>query len=175
VIAAGVLWVGSLYRAPASRLAIDRALLRVPVLGKVLRDVAVARFTRTLYTLVSAGLPALTALKSTKATLGNRAMEHVVEEVCDQVASGKTIAEPMERSGYFPPLLTQIVGVGERSGRLPQMLGQAAGVFEDRTETSIKTFTTVFPPLLIIIAAIVIGFIVAAIMLPLIQAQELLG
>lgn len=175
VIAGGLFWISNLYRAPASRLAIDRALLRVPVLGKVLRDVAVARFTRTLYTLVSAGLPALTALRATKATLGNRAMEVVVEQVCEQVSSGKTISQPMEASGYFPPLLTQIVGVGERSGRLPQMLGQAAGVFEDRTESSIKTFTTVFPPLLIIIAAVIIGFVVAALMLPLIQAQELLG
>jgi len=169
------LYIGKLYRTPSSRLAIDRGLLKVPVLGRVLRDVAVARFTRTLCTLISAGLPALTALKATKATLGNKAMESVVEEVCEQVASGKTISEPMERSGYFPPLLTQIVGVGERSGRLPQMLAQAAGVFEDRTETSIKVFTTVFPPILVIFAAAVVGFVIMAIMLPLIQLQDLIG
>jgi general secretion pathway protein F len=81
----------------------------------------------------------------------------------------------MERSGYFPPLLTQIVSVGERSGRLPQMLSQAAAVFEDRTETSIKVFTTVFPPMLVIVAAAIVGFVIMAIMLPLIQLQELIG
>lgn len=175
VLVLGAMWIAALYRTPASRLSIDRFLLKVPVLGRVLRDVAVARFTRTLCTLVTSGLPALTALRATKATLGNRAMEQVVEEVCEQVSSGKTIADPMERSGYFPPLLTQIVGVGERSGRLPQMLAQAANVFEDRTETSIKVFTTVFPPVLIIIAAAVVGFVITAILLPLIQLQELIG
>lgn len=175
VIVGGLLWVAALYRTPASRLAIDRGLLKTPILGRVLRDVAVARFTRTLATLVTAGLPALTALRATKATLGNRAMEVVIEQVCEQVSSGKTIADPMERSGFFPPLLTQIVGVGERSGRLPQMLGQAATVFEDRTETSIKIFTTVFPPILIVIAAMIVGFVITAILLPLIQMQELIG
>jgi type II secretory pathway component PulF len=171
-IVLSLLYIAKLYRTPSSRLAIDRGLLKTPLLGKVLRDVAVARFTRTLCTLVSAGLPALTALRATKATLGNKAMESVVEEVCDQVASGKTISEPMERSGYFPPLLTQIVGVGERSGRLPQMLGQAATVFEDRTETSIKVFTTVFPPMLVICAAMIVGFVITAILLPLLELQE---
>lgn len=165
----------SLWRRPSSRLAIDRMLLRVPLVGKVLRDVAVARFTRTLGTLVDAGLPALTGLKVTKATLGNAAMEKVIDEVCEQVSSGKTISDPMERSGYFPPLLTQIVGLGERSGRLPQMLKQAANVFEDRTEMSVKIFTTLFPPLLIVVAAVVVGFVVAAVILPLIQMQEMIG
>lgn len=169
-----VLWVVKAYRTPSSRLSIDAGLLKVPMLGRVLRDVAVARFTRTLCTLVSAGLPALTALRATRATLGNRAMEKVVEEVCEQVSAGKTIAEPMERSGYFPPLLTQIVGVGERSGRLPQMLSQAAAVFEDRTETSIKVFTTVFPPMLVIVAAVVVGFVIMAILLPLLQLQDMI-
>lgn len=175
VLVGGFLWLAALHRAPASRLAIDRGLLKTPILGRVLRDVAVARFTRTLATLVTSGLPALTALRATKATLGNRAMEVVIDQVCEQVSSGKTIADPMERSGFFPPLLTQIVGVGERSGRLPQMLAQAATVFEDRTETSIKVFTTVFPPILIVIAAAIVGFVITAILLPLIQMQELIG
>lgn len=163
------------YRTPGPRLAIDRFLLRVPMLGKVLRDVAVARFTRTLGTLVSAGLPALTALRITRATLGNKALERVIDEVCEQVSSGKTISEPLERSGYFPPLLTQIVGLGEKSGRLAPMLNQAAGVFEDRTETSIKVFTTAFPPLMVVVASCFVGFVIAAVLLPLIQMQELIG
>lgn len=163
------------YATPGPRLAIDRWLLKVPVLGRLLRDVAVARFTRTLGTLVTSGIPALTALRVTKGTLGNLAMENEIEFVCDEVAHGKTIADPMERSGYFPPLLVQIVGVGERSGRLPQMLNQAASAFEDRTESSVKLFTTALPPFLVVILACIVGFVVAAILLPLLQLQEHMG
>lgn len=163
-----------LYAMPDFRLGFDRMLLKSPVLGRLLRDVAVARFTRTLGTLTSAGVPILQALRITKGTLGNRAMEVVVDEVCEQVAAGRTIAEPMERSGYFPPMLVQIVNLGERSGRLDEMLGQAAGAFEDRTETSVKLFTTALPPILVVGLACVVGFVVLSILLPLLQAQEAL-
>ncbi|MFM9996096.1 MAG: type II secretion system F family protein [Phycisphaerales bacterium] len=163
------------YARPAARLEIDRALLSAPLLGRLLRDVAVARFTRTLGTLTAAGIPVLQALKITKGTLSNRAMEGVIDDVCDQVAAGKTIADPMEASGYFPPMLVQIVNLGERSGRLDEMLGQAAGAFEERTETSVKLFTTALPPVLVVILACVVGFIVLAILLPLLQLQESLS
>ncbi|MGE3107596.1 MAG: type II secretion system F family protein [Phycisphaerales bacterium] len=172
----GTLFVASrVYAAPGPRLSIDRFLLKVPVLGRLLRDVAVARFTRTLGTLVSAGIPALSALRLTKNTLGNVAMEREIDYVCDEVSHGKTIADPMERSGYFPPLLVQIVGVGERSGRLPQMLNQAASAFEDRTESSVKLFTTALPPVLVVVLACIVGFVVAAILLPLLELQEYVG
>lgn len=171
-VAGGLVLFQQAYRTPSSRLAIDRFMLRVPLIGNVMRDVAVARFTRTLGTLVTAGLPALTALQVTKGTLGNKAMERVIEEVCDQVSSGKTISEPMERSGYFPGLLTQIVGLGEKSGRLPQMLMQAANVFEDRTEAVLKTVPNLINMLLVLMAACVIGFVMAGVLLPMIQMQE---
>lgn len=162
-----------LYAQPEARLSIDHGLLRVPVLGRMLRDVAVARFTRTFGTLVGAGLPVLTALRTTKATLGNRAMEGAIEAVCDRLASGDTIADPMERSGYFPSLLVQIVGLGERTGKLDEMLTQAADAFEDKTEQSLKLFTSVLPPLLIVVLAVVVGFVVLAVLLPLMELQEM--
>jgi type II secretory pathway component PulF len=140
-----------------------------------MRDVAVARFTRTLGTLTSAGIPAVMALRITKGTLGNKAMESVIDRVCEQVSSGQTLAEPMEKSGYFPPMLVQIVNLGERSGRLDQLLNQAAGAFEDRTEMSVKLFMTALPPLLVVVLAGVVGFVVMAILLPLLQMQESLG
>jgi type II secretory pathway component PulF len=142
------------------------------VLGRLLRDVAVARFTRTLGTLTSAGIPVLTALRVTKGTLSNRAMEGVIDEVCEQVAGGRTIAEPMERSGFFPPMLVQIVNLGERSGKLDEMLNQAAGAFEDRTENSVKLFTTALPPVLVMVMAVVVGFVILSILLPILQMQE---
>lgn len=174
IIAVALAWP-RFYRQPATRLAVDDALIRLPVLGRLLRDVAVARFTRTLGTLISAGLPALTALRTTKGTLGNKSMEALIDEVCERVAAGGTISQPLEEAGgggVFPPLLVQIVGVGERSGRLPQLLGQAADAMESRTEASIKLFTTVLPPMLVVILAAVVGFVVAAILLPLLEMQE---
>jgi type II secretory pathway component PulF len=174
IIGAVVGWV-RLYADPVFRVKFDEFLLRVPVLGRLLRDVAVARFTRTLGTLTSAGIGILAALRITKGTLGNKAMEGVVDRVCDQIAAGKTIAEPMEQSGYFPPMLVQIVNMGERSGKLDEMLGQAAGAFEDRTETSLKLFTTALPPLLVVVLACVVGFVVLSILLPLLEAQEAIG
>jgi type II secretory pathway component PulF len=164
--------VARVYRTPEGRLWIDTRLLKVPVLGRLLRDVAVARFTRTLGTLTSAGIPVLIALRVTKGTLGNKAMEQVIEGVIEKVAAGRTIAELMEQSEYFPPMLVQIVNLGERSGRLDQLLGQAASAFEDRTETSIKLFTTALPPILVVMLACVVGFVVLAIMMALMQFQS---
>lgn len=173
-IAAGLYGLARLYSQPETRLAIDRTVLKIPVLGAMVRDVAVARFTRTFGTLVGAGLPVLQALRITKATLGNRAMEGAIEDVCNRLAAGETIAEPMERSGYFPPLLVQIVGLGERTGKLDEMLGQAADAFEDKTEQSIKLFTAVLPPILIVVLAGVVGFVVLSVLLPLIELQEMI-
>ncbi|MDX2146253.1 MAG: type II secretion system F family protein [Planctomycetota bacterium] len=157
---------------PNVRLVVDAYMLRAPLLGRLQRDVAVARFTRTLGTLVASGIPAVPALRVTKGTLGNKAMERVVDEVCEQVTAGKTIADPMERSGYFPPMLVQIINLGERSGRLDQLLNQAAGAFEEKTETSIKLFTTALPPVLVVGLACVVGFVVLAILLPLLEMQD---
>ncbi|MBL9001189.1 MAG: type II secretion system F family protein [Phycisphaerae bacterium] len=168
----GVLTFRKYYATPEGRLRVDTALLRLPLLGRLLRDVAVARFTRTLGTLTGAGIPILSALRVTRGTLGNRAMEGVIDDVAEQVAAGKTIAEPMERSGYFPPMLVQIVNLGERSGRLDQMLSQAARAFEERTEQSVKLFTTALPPVLVVGLACVVGFVVMAILLALLQVQD---
>jgi general secretion pathway protein F len=174
-IAIAIIGAIKVYQLPTARLWIDDKLLRVPVLGRMLKDVAVARFTRTLGTLTSSGIPILTSLKITRNTLGNKAMESVIDEVAVQVTAGKTIAEPMERSGYFPPMLVQIVNLGERSGRLDEMLHQAANAFEDRTEMSVKMFTTILPPVLVVFLAGIVGFVVYAIMSALMAVQDNLG
>ena len=171
LIAGGLYAWTRLYNRPGPRLKVDTALLRTPVLGPLLRDVAVARFTRTFGTLAGAGLPVLTSLRIVKNTLGNRALEAAIDSVCDQVSSGRTIAEPLEATGYFPPLLVQIVGLGERTGKLDEMLNQAADAFEEKTEQSVKIFTAVLPPILVVVLAMVVGFIVLAVLLPLIELQ----
>jgi len=173
---AGLLFLWNrLYANPPSRLAIDRILIQIPVVGRLIRDVAVSRFTRTLGTLVGSGLPVLQALRITKATLGNRALQAHIDVVADEVGSGATIADPLERSGQFPPLLVQIVGMGERTGKLDEMLLQAADAFEQRTEQAIKLFTQILPPLLICGLAVIVGFVLLAILLPLLELQESIG
>lgn len=157
----------------SGRMAIDSFMLKVPLMGALIRDAAVARFTRTLGTLVRAGLPVLTALRLTSATLGNAKMRRAMDEVCEEVAGGKTIAGPLEKSGLFPPLLVQIVSLGERSGKLPELLGQAAGSLEGRTETRVKVITTVLPPVLVVFLACVVGFVVMAILLAMLQLQDI--
>jgi type II secretory pathway component PulF len=160
---------------PQIRLRFDRALLHVPILGPLLREVAVARFTRLLGTLIGAGLPILESLRITRRTLGNLELARVIGEVEEQIAHGHSIAAPLERSGYFPSLLVQIVDVGERSGRLEPMLLRAADSFDRRTQSAIKVFTATLPPVLILFLAAIVGFVLAAILLPLIELQSALG
>jgi len=160
---------------PSNRLLLDLTLLRVPILGRLLRDVAVARFTRTLGTLVSAGIPILQALRVVRDTLGNAAMMAAIDEVQEKVTTGSSLADPLERSGLFPPLLVQIVNIGERSGRLEPMLMHAAAAFDRQVNTSLKIFTKALPPVLIVVMAVVAGFVLMGIMLPLLELQKTLG
>jgi type II secretory pathway component PulF len=172
-----VMWVSArnwLAR-PANRLRFDTVLLRLPVVGRLVRDIAVARFTRTLGTLVSAGIPILSALKIVRDTLGNTALTKAIDQVTDKVTTGQSLADPLERSGHFPPLLVQIVNIGERSGRLEQMLLHAAGSFDRQVNNSLKLFTRILPTILLIVMAMAASFVLSAILLPIIKLQEAVG
>ncbi len=162
-------------RSDEGRLSADKALLATPLIGLLARDVAVSRFTRTLGTLTGSGISLLQALRITRATLNNKALENVIDDVVRQVSQGKTLAAPMEECGYFPPMLVQIVAMGERSGRLEELLGHAARAMEERTEATLKMVTTLLPPLLVVMMAGVVGFIVLAILLPMLELQDVAG
>ena len=155
-----------------NRRRIDATLLRTPVLGRLLRDVAVARFTRTLGTLVSAGIPILTALKIVRDTLGNTVLMDAIDDVQERVSTGGSLATPLERCGHFPPLLVQIVNIGERSGRLETMLLHASGAFDRQVDNSLKILTKALPPLLLMVMAVIAAFVLTAILLPLMDMQE---
>lgn len=174
-VCAAVLGFARLRRDPGARLWMDTVSLKIPVAGRLLRDVAVARFTRTFGTLTGAGLPVMQALKITKATLNNKAMEAAIDEVASEVSHGSTIADPLERTGHFPPLLVQVIAMGERTGRLDEMLSQSADAMESKTEQSIKLFTAVLPPILILVLAMIVGFVILSILLPLLELQEAIG
>ena len=168
---AGRAWL----RVPANRRKVDLAMLRTPVLGPLVRDVAVARFTRTLGTLVSAGLPILSALRIVRDTLGNMVLMEAIDGVQEKVTTGQSLAEPLERCGYFPPLLVQIVNIGEKSGRLEPMLLHAAGAFDRQVNTSLKLFSKLLPPVLLVFMALIAAFVLAGILLPLLEMQKALG
>ncbi len=121
------------------------------------------------------GVPVLAAVGAAEETRGDKAVERRGEEVAEGGGAGKTIAEPLERSGLFPALLIQIVAMGERTGKLDEMLLQAAGAFEEKTEEAIKLFTAVLPPILIVLLAMLVGFVMVAILLPLLELQEAIG
>lgn len=159
-------------RNPANRLIFHRALLRLPLVGTLLRDVAVARFARTLGTLVSAGLQIIPALRIVRDTLGNLVLMQAIDQVTERVSTGQSIAEPLERCGYFPPILIQIVNIGERSGRLESMLLHAAGAFDRQVKSSIGVLTRALPPILLVVMACIAGFVLLAIFLPLLEFQS---
>lgn len=157
---------------PANRRRVDGLLLKVPLLGTLLRDIAVARFTRTLGTLCSAGIPILTSLGIVRDTLGNTVMMDAIDEVRERVTTGGSLATPLERCGHFPPLLVQIVNIGERSGRLEGMLLHAASAFDRQVNNSLKIFSKALPPAMLVVMACVAAFVLAAILLPLLEMQQ---
>lgn len=159
----------------ANQRKIDLFLLKTPLIGRLLRDVAVARFTRTLGTLASAGIPILSALNIVRDTLGNTVLMDAIDDVQQKVTTGESLAGPLEKSGHFPPLLIQIVNMGERSGRLEPMLIHAANAFDRQVDQTLKVFMKALPPLLLVIMACLVGFVLTAILLPMLEMQSAIG
>ena len=153
------------------RLKYDAFKLRIPIMGSVLRTIAVGRFARTLGALTMGGVTILEALKVVRDTLGNELLGTEIDSVAEKVKRGEPLAEPLEASGYFPPLLVQIVSVGEQTGKLDELLLNAADTFDADADSSINRFMAIFPALLILLLALVIGFIIAATLLPIVMMQ----
>lgn len=151
------------------RLEWDAFKLRIPVLGSVLRTIAVGRFARTLGALTAGGVTILEALAVVRDTLGNEVLARQIDEVAEKVKRGESLAEPLEESGYFPPLLVQIVAIGEQTGKLDELLLNAAETFDTDADAALSRFMSVFPAALILILALVIGFIIAAALLPIVM------
>jgi type II secretory pathway component PulF len=147
----------------------DRFRLRIPVLGSVLRTIAVGRFARTLGALTQGGVTILEALGVVRDTLGNEVLGREIDVVAEKVRRGEPLADPLEASGYFPPLLVQIVAIGEQTGKLDELLLNAADTFDTDADAAISRFMSIFPALLILVLAVVIGFIIAAALLPIVM------
>ena len=145
---------------------IDRILLRLPVFGPLIRKVAVAKFSRTLGTLVSSGVSILEGLDITARTAGNKIVEEAVFKARTVIAQGKTIAEPLEASGVFPRMVTQMIGVGEQTGALDRMLNKIADFYDEEVDVAVAGLTSLLEPLLVIFLGVIIGGVVIAMYLP---------
>jgi type IV pilus assembly protein PilC len=154
------------YKTSNGRLVIDRLLLRIPVLGQVIRKGSVARFTRTLGTLISSGVPILSGLEITARTAGNRVVENAVVATRESISQGNTIAEPLKAGGVFPPMVTSMIAVGEQTGALDEMLEKIATFYDSEVDTAVDALTAIIEPVMIVVMGTVVGGMLIAMYLP---------
>lgn len=154
------------YMTPAGRLRIDRMILDIPFFGSVIQKIIVARFSRTLGTLLSSGISILEALDITARTAGNMVIQNALMEARREVQEGKTLIDPIKRANLFPPMVIQMIGVGEQTGELDQMLQKLADFYEEEADAAIADFLTLIEPLMIVFLGGIIGGIVISMYMP---------
>jgi type IV pilus assembly protein PilC len=165
-VAGIVVGLKAYYKTPAGHMNIDRLSLGVPVLGTVIRKSAVARFTRTLGTLISSGVPILDGLEITARTAGNAVVEKAIVETRGSISEGNTIAEPLGNCKVFPPMVVQMISVGEQTGALDEMLNKIADFYDDEVDAAVEAMTAVIEPAMIVIMGVVVGGMLIAMYLP---------
>ena len=172
LVAAFVIFLMVVVRTKLGRRLFDKFKLKMPVVGPVVSKVAVSRFTRTLGTLVSSGVPILQALMIVKETAGNVVIGAAVSSVHESVKEGETITAPLEASGVFPPMVISMVDVGEQTGALPEMLLKIADNYDEEVDNAVAAMTSLLEPIMIVFLAVVVGSIVIAMFLPLIALMN---
>lgn len=153
----------------------DRLMLKVPVFGKLTSMVVISRFTRTLGTLLSSGIPLLDALEIGEAVMGNKVYGKTLQEVRVNVREGASLAQPLKESGVFPPLVTRMIAVGEQTGEMEAMLSKVADIYDQQVETMVSTLTSLLEPVMIVIIGAVMAFIVFAVLLPIFNLTSTIG
>jgi len=156
-------------RTAGGRRTVDRAKLFMPLFGDLVRKSSISRFSRTLGTLVTSGVPILQALNITRETAGNAIIAEAIGKVHDSVKEGESIVQPLEASGVFPPMVISMIDVGEETGQLPEMLLKVAEVYDDEVDNAVAGLTSLLEPVMIVFLAVVVGTIVIALFLPLIS------
>ncbi len=176
VIAAGigaVIGLRAYGATPVGKYNLDAIKLRLPVFGKMLRKVSISRFARTLSTLTRSGVAILAALEIVERTAGNEVFARAVRKAGDSVRGGETLAEPLARSGEFPAMVTRMIGVGEKTGALEQMLSKISDFYDSEVKAAVDALTSLIEPLLILMMGIVVGGIVIALFMPILQLSSL--
>ncbi len=161
-----IMGIRAYYRTKGGRKRIDGLMLQFPIVGPLIRKVAVAKFTRTLGTLVSSGVAILEGLDITARTAGNKVVEEAVQKARSAIAQGKTIAEPLQESKVFPPMVVQMIAIGEQTGALDRMLNKVADFYEEEVDIAVGTLTSLLEPMMVIFLGVVVGGVVIAMYLP---------
>ena len=154
------------YKTESGHYRMDKLALRMPILGSVIRKAAVARFTRTLGTLVSSGVPILNGLEITARTSGNKVVEEAILKTRTSISEGNTIAEPLRESGVFPPMVVQMIGVGEQTGALDEMLEKVADFYDMEVDAAVNALTSIIEPVMIVVMGGIVGGMLIAMYLP---------
>lgn len=175
IMTAAIIGARKYYKTQNGRLVIDSIVLRMPVFGMLARKIAVAKFTRTLGTLISSGVPILDGLDIVAKTAGNKVVERAIYATRQSISEGKTLSEPLEASKVFPPMVVQMIGVGETTGALDAMLSKIADFYDDEVDSTVGILTSLLEPILMIFLGIVIGFIVVAMYLPIFKMAGTIG
>lgn len=173
-IVAVVVFITQFRRTENGKKIIDSILLKLPIFGLLLNKVAVAKFTRTLGTLVSSGVPILDGLEITAKTSGNKIVEYAIMDVRKGVVGGKTLAEPIMKAKVFPPMVTHMIAVGESTGALDAMLGKIADFYDDEVDAAVSNLTAMMEPLLMVFLGTTVGFIVISMYLPIFRLITLI-
>jgi type IV pilus assembly protein PilC len=167
--------VRSYYKTDKGRHKIDQTLLKMPILGEILRKIAVARFTRTLATLLMSGVPILEGLDITAKTAGNAILEDTIHQLRQRIEEGGNMADPMRQSGFFPAMVTQMVSVGESTGEIDTMLVKVADYYEEEVDVTMANLLTILEPILMVFLGVAVGGIVIAMYLPLFKLIRVLS
>jgi type IV pilus assembly protein PilC len=163
----GVFALKTWYATPQGRMALDTVVLKIPLVGPLMRKIAVARFTRTLGTLISSGVPILEGLDITARTSGNAVVERAITQTRKAVEAGRSLVDPLKETDVFPGMVTQMIGVGEQTGAMDAMLQKIADFYEDEVDAAVKDLLTAMEPLMIVVLGVVVGGIVVSMYLPL--------
>ncbi len=177
IVAVGVLAFAyrRFYRTERGRALVDQLVLRVPVFGMLIRKVAVAKFTRTLGTMISSGVPILDSLEIVASTAGNKTIEDAIRETRQSISEGRTIAEPLADSEVFPSMVVQMISVGEATGALDTMLGKIADFYDDEVDAAVEALTAMLEPFMMIFLGGTIGGLVVSMYLPVFQMAGAMG
>ncbi len=164
-----------LAKTPSGRLAIDRFKLKIPIMGNLLRKSIIARFSRTLGTLLNSGVPILDSLEITAKTAGNKVIYNAIRRAVTAIAQGDTIAQPLQDTGVFPPMVVQMISVGEKTGGLDEMLEKVADFYEDEVDAAVDALTSIIEPVVIVVMGAVIGFVLISMYLPMFDLIGVIG
>jgi type IV pilus assembly protein PilC len=163
------------YRTSQGHFAVDKQLLKIPVLGDLIKKVAIAKFTRTLGTLIKSGVPIMQALETVAKTSGNKVIEGAIIKCRESIREGAKIADPLKKSGVFPTMVIQMISIGEESGNLEIMLTKIADFYDQEVDNSIKALTSLIEPIVICIMGVIVGTIVICMFLPIFEMSQLAG